>query len=271
MKGTNSNGATWELIQGETLTTLRRMKAGTVAAIITDPPYCSGGLNEVRKKQAPSMGVGAKQSADWFLNDNMTTGGLVWMLRELAVEAERLLKPGGSLLVFTDWRMLPHVAPAMESSGLIFRNLVVWDKGSPGLGDGFKPTHELVLHFAKGKPNFYTKTGSNVQRVARVPGQSKIHPTEKPAALLARLLEVVTKPGDLVVDPFAGSASCGLAATALGRHFIGVDRERRFLLRGVKRLEKQAKQLAIELPTDPGGDEVGEPPAAPADQQHPPQ
>lgn len=252
MKGTNSNGATWELIQGETLTTLRTIEAGTVAAVITDPPYCSGGLNESKRKQATAQGVtpGSKSAADWFLNDNMTTGGLTWMLRELAVESERLLIPGGSLLVFTDWRMLPHVAPAMESGGLIFRNLIVWDKGSAGLGDGFKPTHELIMHFAKGKPNFYTKSGTNVLRVPRVQGQKKIHPTEKPAALLARLLEVVTKAGDLIVDPFAGSASTGLAATALGRDFIGVDRERRFLKRGEKRLRRQSQQLAIELEHD---------------------
>lgn len=247
MKGVNSNGTTWELIQGETLTTLRGMEAGTIDAVITDPPYCSGGLNETRKKQAYGQGVayGSKSAADWFLNDNMTTGGLVWMLRELAVESERLLKPGGSLLVFTDWRMLPHVAPAMESSGLIFRNLVVWDKGNPGMGDGFKPTHEMVLHLAKGRPNFYSMKGSNVIRTKRVPGVKKLHPTEKPAALMGKLMDVVTEPGSIVLDPFAGVASTGVACAALGRHFIGIDRERRFLLRGAERLKQDAEQLTI--------------------------
>lgn len=250
MEGRNSNGTTWQLIQAETITTLRSLEAHSVAAVITDPPYCSGGLNESRKKQAGAQGVayGSKSHEDWFLNDNMTTGGLVWMLRELAVEAERLLVPGGSLLCFTDWRMLPHVAPAMESSGLIFRNLVVWDKGSPGLGDGFKPTHEMIMHFAKGTPRLFSKKGSNVIRTRRVPGAKKIHPTEKPAELLGRLIQVVTEPGDTVLDPFAGSGSCGVAATELGRHFMGVDRERRFLERAAERLEAVSRQLSIEVP-----------------------
>lgn len=247
VSGKNPDGTTWDLIQGETLTTMRAMKAGTIDAVITDPPYCSGGLNETRKKQSYGQGVayGSKASADWFLNDNMTTGGLVWMLREVAVEAERLLVPGGSLLVFTDWRMLPHVAPAMESSGLIFRNLVVWDKGNPGMGDGFKPTHEMVMHFAKGKPNFYSVKGSNVIRTKRVPGTKKIHPTEKPASLMGKLMEVVSEPGSVILDPFAGSASTGVACAALGRHFVGIDRERRFIMRGAERLQQHAEQLSI--------------------------
>lgn len=246
----NNNGSAWEFIQGETITTLRDMEAHSIDAVITDPPYCSGGLNETRKKQATAMGVMHKTAShdDWFLNDNMTTGGLVWMLRELAVESERLLVPGGSLLCFTDWRMLPHVAPAMESSGLIFRNLIVWDKGNPGLGDGFKPTHEMVMHFAKGKPHFYSKTGSNVISSKRVPGVKKTHPTEKPSALLAKLLKVVTKPGDTVLDPFAGSGSCGVACTELGRHFIGIDREKRFIKRASERLQQLSEQLRLLPP-----------------------
>jgi DNA modification methylase len=126
-----------------------------------EPPYCAGGFTEGGRTTANgAMGVAA---FDWFQGDNMTTPGLVWLLRRVAIEAHRVLVNKGSLCIFCDWRMIAMLAPALESSGLRWRNLVVWDKLVPGLGTGsFRARHELVLHFLKGAsvPRYANNVGN---------------------------------------------------------------------------------------------------------------
>lgn len=227
---------------------MREMPARSVDAVICDPPYCSGGFTETEKKSAVVQGVRSenaqKDGFEWFPNDNMSTAGLIWLLRNMMIEADRLLVDGGSALVFTDWRMVPHLAPALESSGLQYRNMIVWDKGSFGLGVGFKPTHEIILHFAKSSPKFYVQNASNVIRHGRIRSADKMHETQKPVAVMAKLIEAVTPKGGTVLDPFCGSGSTGEAAIKLGRNFIGIEKAQVHHRTAVQRLE--AVQLDIE-------------------------
>jgi site-specific DNA-methyltransferase (adenine-specific) len=88
--------------------------------------------------------------------------------------------------------MYPHLAPALESSGLQHRNLIVWDKGHFGMGFGFKPQHELIMEFVKGKPNYHINNGRNVISRKRVAPSKKLHPTQKPVELMEELIRVVT-------------------------------------------------------------------------------
>lgn len=161
----------------------------------------------------------------WFVGDNMGTTGLVFLLRSVAFEALRVVKPTGALLVFCDWRMLPNLSPAIESSGWRYQNLVVWDKGSMGLGAGFRCQHEIILHFTAGAPEYYDRGTPNVLTFPRVSAKEREHQTQKPVELLQRLLRVVCPPGGLVVDPFAGSGTTGVAALKEGRRFIGIERD----------------------------------------------
>lgn len=210
------------------LLVMRQMPPSSIQAVITDPPYCSGAFSEVGKKSAAVQGIRSERALEegfeWFPNDNMSTAGLIWLLRSMMVEAERLLVDGGHALVFTDWRMVPHLAPALESSGLQYRNMIVWDKGSTALGNGFRPAHEIILHYVKGSPVFHALNGSNVIRCPRVPSGERQHETQKPTKLLAELIRVATKEGDTILDPFCGSGSTGDAALRLGRNFIGIDK-----------------------------------------------
>ena len=210
---------------GDCFDALEAIDDGAADAFITDPPYCSGGFNESGKARAEGQGLRSEilRQIGWFTNDNMTTAGLVHLLRAVCVEAARILVDGGSVCLFTDWRMVPHLAPALESSGLRYQNMVVWDKEHPGLGWGFRPQHEIVLHFTKGTPRFYSKRAGNVIRCRRVHATRKRHQTEKPQDLIAQLVEVTTPAGGLVVDPFMGCGTTGAAAVAAGRRFIGCE------------------------------------------------
>lgn len=199
-------------------------------AVVMDPPYCSGGLSESEKGSAKLQGIKSDKMAKlWFGGDNMTTGGLLYLMRLIACEADRVVHDGGSMLAFCDWRMLPMLAPAMESGGWRLRNVVVWDKGYAGLGVGFRSQHEMVMQFAKKSPKFYSHSGSNVIRCPRTPNKGKEHPTQKPIDLMRQLIEVVVPPGGLVVDPFMGSGSTGVAALLLGRRFLGAEKDPHFL------------------------------------------
>lgn len=231
---------------GDALEHLETLEPSSVGAVIMDPPYCSGGNNETMKRAAKGQGITSQRlrsgEVEWFAGDNMTTPALVWLLRSVAFRAERLLVNGGSFLCFLDWRMWASLAPALESSGLRLAGMIVWDKGSPGLGTGFKPRHELVAHLTKGAGVFDSLCGANVieipeiLKVPRVHGSKRIHATEKPVALMERLIEVTTKRLDLVVDPFCGSGSTGVAAARLGRRFFGCDRDPRYVKKALQRI-----------------------------------
>lgn len=214
------------IIQGDCLQVLRELPDGCVDAVVTDPPYCSGGNLEAQKNSKAQGLRTATVSADdfeWFTSDNMGTAGLVWMLRSMMIECRRLLKPNRSAFVFTDWRMLPNLAPALESAGMRYRNMIVWDKGNAGLGVGFKPAHEIIMEFTNGVTEYASLTGQNLLRFPRVHSSEKEHGAQKPIGLIRKLLEVATRPGDLVLDPFAGSGTTANAAAVDGRRCIAIE------------------------------------------------
>jgi DNA modification methylase len=214
-----------ELHCGDALDVLRGMPDGSVDSVAMDPPYCAGAISEASRTRAAGQGLRSETLTrfGWFVGDNMGTAGLVWLLRSVAVECRRVVKPSGSMLVFCDWRMLSAVQPAIESAGLRYQNLIVWDKGSMGLGSGFRCQHELVMHFTFGAPEYHDKGTPNVLRSSRVHASVREHQTQKPEDLMGRLLRVITPPGGTVLDPFAGSGTTGVAAVQAGLSFVGIE------------------------------------------------
>ena len=217
------------VVQGDCLDVLRTLPDGCVDAVVTDPPYCSGAATEAGRGSSTHQGLRSETMRagrfEWFDADNMTTSGLVWLLRSVAVESSRVLVGGGSILAFCDWRMAFTLGPAMESAGFRLRNLVVWDKGHFGCGTGFRPQHELILHLTRRSPDFHAMDTGNVLRTKRVQSGDRDHPTEKPVELMRQLLRVVCPPGGLVLDPFAGSGTTGVAAISEDRRVILIEKE----------------------------------------------
>jgi len=214
------------IYHGDCVEIMRAMEGVSMDAVITDPPYCSGGSLEAQKNsggQGHRSELLASGDVEWFSADNMTTGGLVWLIRAVLVEARRVMRPNRSALVFTDWRMVPHLAPALESSGLRYRNMIVWDKMSAGLGMGFKPSHEIILEYTNGVTEYATKDGQNVIRARRVTSGKRDHACQKPLEVLARLIDVAVPEGGAVLDPFCGSGSTLVAAKQRGRRAIGIE------------------------------------------------
>lgn len=215
------------LYVGDALDTMATLDTAAVDAIITDPPYCSGGVSEASRTRAPGQGYRSEnlRRFGWFTGDNMGTAGLLFLLRSIAFESVRVVKPTGSLLVFCDWRMVSTLQPGIESAGLRFQNLLVWNKGHMGLGLGFRTQHELVLHFTYGAPEYHAADVANVLTWPRVPADEREHQAQKPLGLVRQLVRVTVPRGGVVLDPFAGSSTTGVAALMEGCQYIGVERD----------------------------------------------
>lgn len=225
------------IFHGDVLDVLADMEA-PVDGVVTDPPYASGTRLEAHKSASGAM-VRAGRFADRPIElDQMTTTGFVWLMRAVAMGVRPLLPDGGSLLSFIDWRQWPNLVGALETCNYRVQGMVVWDKGSIGLGNGFRAQHELICHAAKGVPVIHNRSVGNVIRAGR---QEPVdHPSPKPVGLMERLLGVVIPPGGLVLDPFMGSGSTLRAAANLGMRAIGIEAEERYCEVTVQRLAQGA-------------------------------
>lgn len=212
------------IIHGDSLTVLRQMEAESVDAIITDPPY------------------GIDYRAHWtksvVKNDNAP---FIWFL----YDAFRVLKTGnsgqGSLVCFTRWDVEQTFIDAMKLAGFQIRSEVVWDKVLHAAGDcktQFAPAHENILFAIKGRFSFPGGRPKDVISFKKLTSTQMIHPTEKPVGLLTNLITSVTKPGDLILDPFAGSGSTLVAAKKTGRRFIGIELDDEYFEKAKRRVEE---------------------------------
>lgn len=225
---------------------------GKVDAVVTDPPYCSGGFSESGKQAAKGMGLRSEtiREIGWFTNDNMTTAGISWLMGFVASWCYRCLSEGGTLTAFTDWRMVGHLAPAIEAARFRYQNLVVWNKGHAGLGTGFRAQHELAMHFSKGTAKYHSFDFGNVITTSRVHSSEREHQTEKPVELISTIIEVVSPFNGAILDPFMGSGTTGVACQKLGRRFIGIEIEPKYFDIACRRIEQAMQQpdLFIEQP-----------------------
>jgi len=179
--------------------------------IITDPPYSSGGFQEAGK----ASGSIGDRGGSIIAFDNLSSRGYGRLMRRMLIACPSV----DDCYLFTDWRMWINTFDAIEDGGFRVRAMLVWDKKSPGLGAAWRSQHELIgygkkTNVAPGSPS--SGTIISVSRTGNVN-----HPTEKPVALVAELLSVSA--GTVVLDPFMGSGTTGVACVQLGRKFIGIE------------------------------------------------
>lgn len=221
---------------GDCIKAMASLPDGSVDLVFTDPPYCSGATREAgRARVGKTMTRGARDEGQWFGSDSLSTSGLQHLLRLAALEWRRLLRPGGHILCFTDWRMGEAIAAAIESADLRRCNQLTWDKIHFGMGECFRNQSEFLLHFSKGK-GAQPQNRSTPTVLRAKPVRNGLHPTEKPQDLLCPLIETLCPPGSVVLDPFAGSLATGLAAAQIGRRAVVIERDERYFSRGLDRL-----------------------------------
>ena len=179
--------------------------------VITDPPYSSGGFQEAGKS-AGSIGA---RNDEVIALDNLSTRGYQRLMREVL----RHLNIADEAYIFTDWRMWVYTSDALEDGGWRVRNMLVWDKCHFGMGVPWRNQHELIAFGKRGKATPKSGKDGTVIQVKR--NEKSVHPTQKPVALMDRL--VANSNGAMVIDPFMGSWTTGVASLSQGVPFIGVE------------------------------------------------
>lgn len=206
-------GGRFHLGHGDAVAFLRSLADDSVDLVITDPPYES--LEKHRAIGTTTRLKHSKASSnDWFEifpNERF---------EELLAEVYRVLKPNRHFYLFCDAETMFVAKPLGEDAGFKFWKPLVWDKVAIGMGYHYRARYELILFFEKGKRKLNDLGVPDVLAAKRV---HRGYPTEKPAQLAETLVSQSTSPGELVLDPFMGSGSTGVAAVRQQRAFLGND------------------------------------------------
>jgi site-specific DNA-methyltransferase (adenine-specific) len=197
----------------DALTWLRRLPGESVDLVVTDPPYES-----LEKHRAIGTTTRLKRSKassnDWFtIFPNARFG-------ELFGQFYRVLKKNSHFYLFCDQETMFVAKPIAEAAGFKFWKPLIWDKRKIGMGYHYRARYECILFFEKGKRRL---ADLGIADIIEVPRVHNGYPTEKPVAVADILIRQSSARGELVVDPFMGSASFGVAALHAGRQFAGTD------------------------------------------------
>jgi site-specific DNA-methyltransferase (adenine-specific) len=207
------NQSRFQLHQQDAVDWLRSLPDASVDLIITDPPYES--LEKHRRIGTTTRLTNSKASSNaWFQifpNDRF---------EDLFIECYRVLKNHRHFYLFCDAETMFVVKPIAESVGFRFWKPIVWDKRKIGMGYHYRSRYEMILFFEKGKRKLNDLSIADVIECPRI---FRGYPTEKPVPVSEILIRQSTQMGEVIVDPFMGSGSVGLAALTQERSFLGND------------------------------------------------
>jgi modification methylase len=263
------------IIGGDCVEAMRALPAASVDLVFADPPYNLQLRGELHRPDNSRVD-GVDDAWDSFTGFEAYDA----FTRAWLAEARRVLKPHGALWVIGSYHNIFRVGAALQDAGFWILNDVVWRKANPMpnfRGRRLTNAHETLIWASRGEGARYTfnyealkALNDDVQmrsdwviplctgheRLKDAAG-AKAHPTQKPEALLYRVLVGTTKPGDLVLDPFFGTGTTGAVAKALGRDFIGIERDAGYReiaaarIGRVRRLEAEALAVSASKRAEP--------------------
>ena len=250
-----------QILDGDCVEAMRKLPDASIDLVFADPPYnlqLGGDLNRPDGSHVDAVTDDWDQFDSFAIYDEFT--------RDWLAECKRVLKPDGALWVIGSYHNIYRVGAILQDLGFWLLNDIVWRKANPMpnfRGTRFTNAHETLLWASQGEKAKYhfnyraMKTlndelqmrsdwvlpiCSGQERLKQDDGH-KAHPTQKPEALLYRVLLSTTEKGDVVLDPFFGTGTTGAVAKRLGRQWIGCEREQAYRDVAMKRIEK-------ELPLD---------------------
>ena len=242
------------ILQQDCIEAMRALPAKSIDCIFADPPYnlqLGGDLNRPDGSHVDAV------TDSWDKFDSLAAYDA--FTREWLAEARRILKDDGTIWVIGSYHNIFKVGSAIQDLGFWILNDIIWRKANPMpnfKGTRFTNAHETLIWASTGEKAKYTfnyrsmKTLNDeiqmrsdwefpicggLERLKK--GGTKVHPTQKPEALLYRIMLASTKPGDVVLDPFFGTGTTGAVAKRLGRRWIGIERESAYVEAAQERIE----------------------------------
>ena len=253
------------VLRGDCIEVLKGLPDASVDMVFADPPYnlqLGGDLLRPDNSKVDAVDDDWDQFESFAAYDAFTRAWLT--------ECRRVLKPEGSIWVIGSYHNVFRLGAAIQDLGFWVLNDIIWRKSNPMpnfKGTRFTNAHETLIWAARSREQkrytfnydalkafnedtqmrsdwtFALCTGE--ERIKDEDGK-KAHPTQKPEALLHRVMLAATRPGDVVLDPFFGTGTTGAAAKRLGRHYIGIEREESY----AKVAEKRIKAVVPAAPED---------------------
>ncbi|GAA7967931.1 site-specific DNA-methyltransferase [Helicobacter pylori] len=208
-----------------------------VDAIITDPPYNISVKNNFSTlKSAKRQGI---DFGEWDKNFKL----LEWIKRYAP-----LVNPNGCMVIFCSYRFISHIADFLEGNGFVIKDFIQWVKNNPmprNINRRYVQDTEFALWAVKKKAKWVFNKPENekylrplILKSPVVSGLERVkHPTQKSLALMEKIISIHTNPNDIVLDPFMGSGTTGLACKRLERNFIGIESEKEYFQIAKKRLD----------------------------------
>jgi modification methylase len=243
-----------EIFVGDCLTELKKIPTASVDLVFADPPYnlqLAGELTRPDQSKVDAVDDAWDKFDSFASYDSFTKAWLA--------ECRRVLKPNGALWVIGSYHNIFRVGATLQDLGFWILNDIVWRKTNPMpnfRGRRFTNAHETLIWASKSQQSKYCfhyeamkifnddlqmrsdwtiSLCTGGERLKNAAGD-KLHPTQKPEALLQRIMLSTTNPGDLVLDPFFGTGTTGAVAKQLGRNFIGIEREETYAKGARKRI-----------------------------------
>jgi len=213
------------LHNGDCIEFMKTLPDNSVDCVITDPPY---GIDYKSNRRTVT---------DKFykiINDV----NLNW-LDDFVSEIYRVMDDNTATYIFCSWHNVDVFKVTIERKFKV-KNILVWVKNNHGSGDlkaGFAPKHEFVIYAHKGRSLFRNGRASDVLEFKKITSSKLTHPTEKPVDLMELLVSKNTDVGQVILDPFMGSGSTGIACVNTGRNFIGCELDKGYFDIAQKRIE----------------------------------
>lgn len=258
-----------KIIKGDSIEEMAKLPEASVDLVFADPPYnlqLGGELTRPDNSRVDGVDDEWDKFTSFADYDAFT--------RKWLSQARRVLKPDGAIWVIGSYHNIFRVGAGLQDLGFWILNDIIWNKTNPMpnfRGTRFTNAHETLIWAARGKASRYTfnyqalKTANDDLQMRsdwslpictgnerlKSAGGAKTHPTQKPEALLYRVLIGTTNPGDIVLDPFFGSGTTGAVARLLGRRFIGIERDPDYIAAAAARIAAVKPAGAADLETAP--------------------
>ena len=238
-----NGGARWSMTCGDNREVLPGLPNGSVAHVITDPPYEAEAHTKHRTNRAVLEGRMTDAAIDF--------AKITEEIREF-VSAQFGRLSAGWVLTFCQAEGVAPWRYALEAGGCRWRRAQIWVKpdSSPQFtgdrpGAGYESIATAWAGEGRSRWNGGGSRGVYVHNVGVFGGEKSEHPTTKPLSLMMELVELFTDPGDIVLDPFAGSGTTGVACLRLGRRFIGVEKSEAYAAIATERLQAEERGLSL--------------------------